>query len=252
MLINLQTIHRPETLHQAMELLKRPGVYPIYGSGAALIREDSRHAREAVDLTKVVSAECKADAERTYLGGCATLTAIAEHDPALGAVIRAEMPLTLRNTLTLGDVLMEAPHNSPLLTVLYGLGARIDTPGRAADDLIELGRWYEMAPDERRPHLVQGVNLPHYPATSWRFAFKKVSRTPADAPIVAAIGFAYAGTPNPGAYAVVCGVAPHPVRYSPGLQSTMSDYKGSAEYRAAMAKVLVEAAIAQAEKLAQG
>jgi len=249
MLINLKTAHKPESLREAAELLKRPGNYPVYGGGAALIRQNSRDIEEVVDLSPLLSSACEVKDDDCYLGPCATLETIAEAQPELAAVIKADAPLTLRNTLTLGDVLLEARPDSLFLTLLYGLAARIDTPEGADNNLIEIDRWFDMAADERRQHLLLGIVIPHFPDTPWRFAFEKVSRTPADAPIVGVIGFAYAEEPDPGAYAVVCGLDHRPQRYSEGMQSTIGDYKGSVEYRTEMAKVLYKRAIAKAIEL---
>jgi len=256
MLIHLQQSVTPHSLHEASEVLKQSGVYPLYGGGAALIRANLRDVHTAVDLRGLVSAECRVDGNNLYLGAAASLESIAAFRPAFGALLRAELPITLRHALTLGDLLLEAPSDSLFLTMLYGAGARIDTPARGADDLIEFGRWFTLDPQERAQHLVQGVALPYFANTPWRFAFAKVARTPADRPIVAAVGFAYAGEPDPGSFAVVCGLAPQPVRYSPGMTSQIGDYRGSAEYRAAMAQTLVaqalEAAEAEARRSAGG
>lgn len=251
MLINLQKKYTPRTLHEAADLLRQPGVYPVYGGGASLLRANSPDVHTAVDLTPLVSAECRVEKDDLHIGAATPLDVIATYSASFGALLRAELPLTLRNALTLGDVLLEAPADSLFLTMLYGAGARIDTPARGADDLIEIARWYQFSPQERAERLILGVVLPFYVNTAWRFAVRVVARTPADRPIVAAIAFAYAGDPNPGSFAVVAGLANAPMRYSPGMPSQISDYKGSAAYRAAMAKILVEQALHDAEALAK-
>lgn len=242
MLVNLHTVYRPENITEAAARLRQPDAYPIYGGGASLLRapdDERRDVESAVDLAAVVSAGCRAEADGDLvLGSAATLSAIAAADSRLRPYIEADAPLTLRNTLTLGDLLMEARPDSLFLALLFGLVARIDTPEHGRDDLIEIGRWFDMSPGERRHHLALGVVIPRFEGTLWRFAFSRVSRTPADAPIVAAIAFVYAGTPDPGSYVVVCGLDHRPVRYSAGMASRIDDYKGSAGYRAAMAQLL--------------
>src|SRR5712692_9985101 len=115
-LINLRTIHKPATLEEAVDLLARPGVYPLYGSGASLIRLDQPDIEEAVDLTHLVARDNSIDADGDlHLCSASTLEHIcaqlAEIDATLGgglsAIVKAEVPETLRNTLTLGDVLLE-------------------------------------------------------------------------------------------------------------------------------------------------
>ncbi|MBX3084956.1 MAG: FAD binding domain-containing protein [Anaerolineae bacterium] len=246
MLINLRTIHKPTSISEAVKLLRQTDVYPLYGGGAALIRADDQKIEEAVDLSKVVSEQCRLADEDMFLSGRATLQQIAEYDPALGEFIAADMPNTLRNAMTLGDLLLECPPNSLFLGLLYGLVARIDTPERGANDTIQLAQWFTMSTAERRQHVILGVIIPDFPKTHWRFAYEKVARTPSDTAIVGAIGFVYDGEPDPGSYSVVIGAMGHPVRYQVGLKAEVSDYKGSAAYRTEMAKVLSERALAKA------
>jgi CO/xanthine dehydrogenase FAD-binding subunit len=249
MLINLRTIHKPTSVSEAMKLLRQADAYPLYGGGAALIRADDQKIEEAVDLSKVVSDQCRLEDDDMFLSGRATLQQIAEYDPALGAFITADMPLTLRNALTLGDALLECEPSSLFLGLLYGLVARIDTPERGVTDTIQLPQWFVLSPAERRQHLILGLIIPHFPKTKWRFAYEKVSRTPADTAIVGAIGFVYDGEPDPGSYSVVIGAMQHPVRYQTGVKAEVSDFKGSAAYRTEMAMVLSTRALEKAGRV---
>jgi len=246
MLINLRTIHKPTSVSEAVKLLRQTDVYPLYGGGAALIRADDQKTEEAVDLSKVVSDQCRLADDDMFLSGRATLQQIAEFDPALGAFIHADMPPTLRNAITLGDALLECEPSSLFLGLLYGLVARIDTPERGANDTIQLPQWFTMSAAERRQHVILGVIIPDFPKTKWRFAYEKVSRTPSDTAIVGAIGFVFDGQPDPGSYSVIVGAKQHPVRYQIGIKADMSDFKGSVAYRTEMAKVLSERALAKA------
>jgi CO/xanthine dehydrogenase FAD-binding subunit len=246
MLINLRAIHKPPTVADAIRLL-RQGAHPIYGGGAALIRANDNRSEEALDLTNIVPAQCHVKGRDMFLGGRATLQQISEFDPALGDFVAADLPLTLRNAYTLGDLLLECPPTSLFLGLLHGLVARIDTPDRGETDVIEINRWFELGAESRRAHIILGVLIPDFPATKWHFAFEKISRTPADQTLVGAIGFAYPGDPDPGSYSVVVGGTPQPVRYQAGMKAEIEDYKGSIDYRTAMMKVASERAIAKAE-----
>src|SRR5215831_9748882 len=125
MLINLRTLHQPKSLREAAELLKRPGVYPLYGSGAAIVRNNSRDIEEAVDLAPLVPTDCKVEGNRVLLGAGATLETIATARPEFSSIIKADAPLMLRNTLTIGDMLLESRPDSLFLTLLYALEAEI-------------------------------------------------------------------------------------------------------------------------------
>lgn len=249
MLINLDTIHRPETIEEAAALVRRGGVYPIYGSGAYLLRLDRRDVQGAVDLGRAVNDRVGIIAGAPWIGGCATLETIAGADTQLATLVREDAPITLRNTLTLGDVLMEGGPDSLLLAAFFGLEAQIVTPGNPA---LGIDEWLRMDLAARRNQLVVRVELPRYTAVAGSgmrlvtIALEKLARTPADAPIVAALGFAETQRPTAPAYAVVIGLASTSVRYREGMRSTLDDYKGSAEYRSAMARTLAEAAMTQA------
>lgn len=254
MLVKLDTIHRPETIEEAAALVRRGGVYPIYGSGAYLLRLNRRDVQDAVDLGRAVDGRVGVVGSASWLGGCATLQTIADADTQLGALIREEAPVTLRHTLTLGDVLMEDHPDSLLLAALVGLDALVITPDR--NDL-SIDEWLSLDLDARQNLIIERVELPRYAlatasGTPSRYiALEKVSRTPADAPIVAALGVAETRRPDAPAYAIVVGVERIPVRYHDGMHSTRSDYKGSAEYRSAMARTLAEAAMARALDMAR-
>jgi CO/xanthine dehydrogenase FAD-binding subunit len=249
MLINLDTIHRSETLEEAAALVRRAGVYPMYGSGAYLTRLAQRDVQAAVDLGRAVSNRVGVIAGAPWIGGCTTLETIAGADAQLAALVREDAPITLRNTLTLGDVLMERRPDSVLLAAFVGLEAHVVTPDQPT---LSIDEWLTMDLAARRSQVVVRVELPRYTlaaGTSVRhivIALEKLARTPADAPIVAALGFADTQSPHAPAYAVVTGLRSAPVRYQEGMESTLSDYKGSAEYRTAMARTLAEAAMERA------
>lgn len=253
MLINLDTIHRPETIEEAAALVRRGGLYPIYGSGAYLLRLGQRDVQGAVDLGRAVNDRIGVIAGTPWIGGCATLETIAGADAQLAALVREDAPLTLRNTLTLGDVLMEGRPDSLLLAAFVGLEAHLVTPSVPA---LPVGDWLAMDLAARHERVVVRLELPRYTlaAAGTRhviIALEKLSRTPKDAPIVAALGFADLQRPNAPVYAVVIGLQRAPVRYREGMRSALDDYKGSAEYRSEMVRTLAEAAMTRASNMAR-
>jgi hypothetical protein len=105
-----------------------------------------------------------------------------------------------------------------------------------------------LSADERLQLIVTQVACREY--TQYRYAFEKLGRTPSDVAIVGAVAFAQPGDPTSSAFSYVGGLTDHPVRYVEGMRGTISNYKGSEEYRAKMAQVLSERAIARAIKSA--
>ncbi len=256
MLSEFQTIHRPQNVEEAAQMLQRPGVYPLYGSGASLIRTQNQGVAEGVDLRSVVSPECHIDKGTLWIGAGTTMQAIAASDHFIADVLNDDAPETLRNVLTLGDALMERRPDSLLLALLVGLKAQLYGFGQEPFDMEQ---WFSLSDDERRQRLVLSAAIPDYRAPgSWRMALEKVSRTPSDAPIVAAIGFArggFEGTSVVTFYCVVCGLADRPIRFKPRdvptMKSQIDDYKGTAEYRTEMAKLIANRAIMRAVSLPQ-
>ncbi len=253
MLHHLHTLYRPLSAHEARARLQERQAYPIYGGGAYLMRLPLAARRDLlaiVDLAELAPRNWQLNEERLEIGSAATLATASAIHPDVAAVIAAEVPLTLQNTLTVGDVLMECRPDSLILAMLHGIAARVITVEHDQNTAIDIPKWYTLSLEERRQLAVLGVIVQGY-AAQWRFAAFKVARTPADAPIVGAVGFAAHIDPDPGAYSVLVGVLPQPVRYYEGIASTLSNYKGSAAYRTAMASVVHEEAIRRARQLAQ-
>ncbi|KAB2863945.1 MAG: hypothetical protein F9K46_05245, partial [Anaerolineae bacterium] len=138
MLIRLNTIHHPTTIDEAIHLLTERNTRPLYG-GVALHRESPTHVTAVVDLSKL-----KLDRYRVFdagfsLGSMMTLEKarqtcleLAEKIPNAGfiaEILKLEAPINQRNTLTIGDVLVEQRPNSIFLTALTALDAQVDANG---------------------------------------------------------------------------------------------------------------------------
>ena len=259
MLINLRSIHRPATLDEAAQLLAVPGNYPIYGGGASVIRANWPDLEGVVDLSGLVNSANEIDsAGDLLLGPASTLEAvltpeIVAFDAKIGGgisdIVRAEMPQVQRNGMCVADVLMESNPCSPLLLMLTALQTDLNVLDSQSHSRLTMRMrdWFTLSPEVRRSAILIAIQCRSY--TDGRYAFEKVSRTPLDMPIVAALAFCPAGTRN--AHAIIGGLTDHPARYVDGMQSTISDYRGSTEYRTAMAHILNERATARAIALAQ-
>jgi carbon-monoxide dehydrogenase medium subunit len=262
MLIRVQTIHTPESLDEAINLLTQHDVRPLYG-GVALHRESPGHVTAVVDLSRLGLTQYRTFDVGFSLGSMMTLEAaraaclqLAETIPNAGflaEMLRQEAPVNLRNTMTIGDALVERKPNSVFLTALVALDAQVDANGWPRF----IHGWLEAPEEEARHALITEIALEKGSHTA-RYAFEKISRTPADDPIVGAI--CYADRSPQGAVhdvrLALCGVAPHPIPLAVVDEAVIEtngdvdralerlnvtppgDHWGSSDYRAEMAKVL--------------
>ncbi len=269
MLLNLKTIHKPTTLDEAAALLTQPGTYPLYG-GAALQRGSREDVLAAVDLSALGLASVQDSDNSLRLGSMLTMEqarqACLERSgeyPRLGALasmLAEDMPETLRNTFTLGDLLVERNPQSAALTLLLALGAvikRLDVEMH-----FTMSAWLGAREDVAR-YLTGHVRVTRGPQRA-AVAYEKVARTPADAPIVAAVACAEPrDTGRPYVELALCGAAPTPalqVEVAQALDAGLpidaaldklmldppSDPWGSRAYRIEMARVVAQRALARA------
>lgn len=269
MLLNLETIYEPRTLDEALRYLSEPGVYPLYG-GVALQRVSSAAVEAAIKLDHLGLDRVEANEGALAFGSMLSLEQVRQAclervaSPALRALaetLRADQPETLRHTMTLGDLLVERDPQSLTLALLLALGATIRRVDRAMH--LTASAWLSADEDLARS-LVADVSVP-VGAVQAGVGIEKVARTPADAPIVAAIAYVELGEDDRPAYSALAlvGVANHAVR-QPEVERALEDtgeieraldalavdpggdHWGSAEYRAEMARITVRRALAAA------
>jgi CO/xanthine dehydrogenase FAD-binding subunit len=271
MLLNLSTIFRPATVEEAAALISRPGVYPLYG-GAALQRRADPNVKAGIDMSGL-KLDYVHDSENSLrLGSMLTLEQVrqacadrgAEHPKLAGlaSVLAAEMPETLRNTYTLGDLLVERDPNSLTMALFLALGAilkRVDI-----DMHFTAGAWIGMVNTDVSRYLIGHLRVTRGPRRA-AVAFEKVARTPADAPIVGAVVYTALGDDDRTSFTALalCGVAPTPIRQPEVIRvltetgdmdraldslelDPPDDYLGSREYRDEMARVVSRRALERA------
>lgn len=255
MLRRVNTVHQPNNLDEAVELVNAE-TRPLYG-GVALHREAPGDVTAVVNLEKLGLNQGRVENGHIMLGSMLSLEAarhaclkIAEDLPnasLLAEMLRQEAPLTLRNTMTLGDVLIERKVNSVVLTALTAVDATV----QLKDEAISLEDWLAADEEVVRPALITEIHIPKG-SNSARHAYQKVSRTPADDPIVAAIAYVEAESIR----VALCGVADYPVTIATVTEALLNDgvtlhealellnlnptgdHWGSAEYRTAMGRLM--------------
>lgn len=269
MLAGVTTIYTPETIEEATHLLSEQQTRPLYG-GVALHRESPHDVTAVVDLSQLGLEQHRSFNKGFSLGSMMTLEAarnaclsMASRYPNaafLAEVLRQEAPLNLRNTMTIGDVLVERRANSVLLTALVLLDVQVDANGWPRF----IHAWLEAPEVEVRNALITEIALEHG-SPSGRYAFEKVARTPADMPIIGAMSYIQRGADGTilDARLAMCGVAAYPIplpsvdeeliNTNGDLETALSrlvvyplnDHWGSADYRAAMARVLARRVLSQ-------
>jgi carbon-monoxide dehydrogenase medium subunit len=271
MLLNLGTIFKPSTIDEAAALLSRPGVYPVYG-GAALQRRADPNVTAGIDLSRLGLDYVRDSENSLRLGSMLTLEqvrqACAERSAerpklaGLAAVLAAEMPETLRNTYTLGDLLVERNPNSLTMALFLALGVILK---RADIDMhFTAGAWIDMVNTDVSRYLIAHLRMTRGPRRA-AVAFEKVARTPADAPIVGAVVYTVLDDNDRISFTALalCGVAPTPIRQPEVIRvltetgdmdraldslelDPPDDYLGSREYRDEMARVVSRRALERA------
>lgn len=232
----ISSYHRPATLDEALALLTRPGVVsrPI-GGGTVIAAETPERPFEVVDLQALDLAGITAHDDEVVIGSMSRLQEIVDHPdvpPLFRDLAHREGPNTIRNAATLGGTVAAVDPESELLAGLLVHDAVVVV--RRADGAVEAPLDVVLAD----PTILDGavvtavkVNVPGETAA------ERTGRTPADRPIVAVAGRLHNGKLRMAA----TGVATRPVLIDPeavdGLEPP-GDFRGSPEYRKALAGVL--------------
>jgi len=272
MLLNLKTIHTPATFEEAISALAQPGTYPLYG-GAALQRSSSPDVQAGVDLSKLGLGYVRDSDNSLRLGSMLTLEQVRQacmergvgHPrlAALAAILAEDWPETLRNTMTLGDLLVEREPQSMTNALLLALGVVIKRVDLNVH--LTMPAWLTIPVDVSR-YLVAHVRIQRG-SQAVKVATEKVARTPADAPIVGAVACIEKAQAPVAHYTTLalCGVAKPPIP-QPDAARTFDetgsidaaldklildppdDHWGSREYRSEMARVLTRRVLERASQ----
>jgi CO/xanthine dehydrogenase FAD-binding subunit len=224
---------RPSGIAEAVLLLSAPEAVPLAG-GTHLNATPDRTTATAVDLQALGLDGVASSADAVRIGATTTLQHLADH-PEVPALVRelavAESPRTFRNIATIGGTAADASPTSRLAAALLVHQTEVEietTDGAARLGLADF--WRE------RPQgaLITSLHL----ATGGTGAHCSTARTPADEPIVAAVGLSHDGAVT----LALTGVAQAPVLVDPaGATAGLSppgDFRGSPAYRLELAAVL--------------
>jgi len=177
----ITSYHRPETIVEALELLKQTNTLPL--GGGTLLSLLKSASVEVVDLQSLGLSTLHKQGNNLEIGATVTLQALLEsgHIPdALKAAIKLEAPLNIRNAATVAGTLVAAEGRSTFAAVMLALDAKISVqPG---EEDIEIGNFLPLREEKLHGKLITTITIP----LNVKLAFESVARTPADKPIVCA------------------------------------------------------------------
>jgi len=239
----IKSYHRPETVEAALDLLVRPGIATaVLAGGTELNAHKLEGVDEVVDLQAVGLDDIQRAGDRLLVGAMTRLQAIveAEEVPTLvRETAHREGPNTFCNQGALGGVVVDADPESELLAALLVFEADVRVQTMAGTNTLPLGDFLADVAGAVEGGIVTEISL----ATDGQTASERVARTPADKPIVAAVG---RKTADGRVLLALCGVADTPILIEPDQLASLdppADFRGSSEYRQEMATVLTERVI---------
>ncbi len=272
MLLNVTEYHRPESITEAIRLLKRPGLKTAPLAGGTLLtgqRDDTLQA--VVDLRALGLNTISEQDGQIYLGAMVTLQALVD-SPLLGEMAggmlaqaaKSSAARLIRNAATVGGTLAAGPAaNADLAVTLAVLEAQARLVGER-ERLVPA----ETAFAQRQPGELLTEVIFKRPTSSTESAFLRLARTPADVAFVhaAALVHVHSGICQR-ARVAVGGVGLSPVRLyeteaalegsppileelDPAIMADLKrlapppDFRASPEYRREMAAVLARRALA--------
>ena len=240
----IKSYHRPETVEAALDLLARPGIATaVLAGGTQLNARKLEGVDEVVDLQAVGLDGIHRAGDRLLLGAMTRPQAIveAEEVPALvRETAHREGPNTFRNQGALGGVIVDADPESELLAALLVCEAGVTVQTLAGTSTMPLSDFLADVTGSVEGGIITEISL----ATDGETASERVARTPADKPIVAAVG---RKTADGRVLLALCGVADTPILVEPDQPASLdppADFRGSSEYRREMAVVLSERVVA--------
>jgi len=268
---------RPQTLDEALTLLRRPGLRTVPLAGGAWLTPRLRRdvdvpgpLEEPVDavvdlaglgLSFIELAGQPGDGA-LRLGAATTLAQIADsahcRDLASGILAQAAQraaPINQRNAATVAGALLGASSQSELLLALLALDAHVVVATAGQPRALPLQDLLADLPGQLDGGLVIEIKLPWLAETA-HGGLARVARTPADQPIVAAAALVDGDNRR----LAVGGLTASPLLLRLSAASELelaldaalngvpllSDWQGSSEYRRSIAAVLSRRALAEA------
>jgi CO/xanthine dehydrogenase FAD-binding subunit len=229
--------HRPAELVEALQLLDREGCVTAVLAGGTTLNSGPGATVEAVDLQALNLDGITATSDRISVGAMTRLQDLVDHPlvpSELRDLARRELPSTLRSMATVGGTIAAGTWESELLAGLLAFDTIVTL--RSVDDGFDLPLPQVLARRNEilARRIITGISL----AVDGRCVTHRTGRTPSDVPIVAVVGRRLG---DGRVRMAMTGVATTPVIVddAAGL-ATPSDFRGSSEYRRALAVALAD------------
>lgn len=226
--------HRPSSIEEALQLLARPSATVLAG-GTLVNATPTTHPVIAVDIARLGLAGIERLADgRVRLGAGTTLQRLVDSDalpPVLRELARREAVSTLRTLATVGGTIAAGGAESELVAGLLVCEAEVTLRSASGTRTVAF-------PDLLADcdHLISTLIVDVTIRTDGSLSAARTGRTPGDQAIVSAV----ARRSDDGRLLLaLSGVAPTPRLVGSASEvSPIGDFRGSAEYRAHLARVL--------------
>ena len=176
----ITTYHRPKSMDEALTLLSNPNILPL-GGGTLLSHTSITDRMEVVDLQSLGLDFINKKGNELEIGATATLQQLFESEGCpddLKSALKLEAPLNLRNSATVAGTLVSCDGRSTLAVVMLAMDAKLTIIVNRQSQIVNLGDFLPLRPRG----LITSLTIP----LNVKLAFKYVSRTPADKPIICA------------------------------------------------------------------
>lgn len=240
----IRAYYRPTSLAEALQLLARPGMTTAVLAGGTYLNAHAEGVDEVVDLQALGLDSVTVADGRLHVGAMTRIQTLVETAAAptvLRQAAHREGPNTFRHQGTVGGAIVRADPESELLAALLVFEAEVTVQNLAGRRTLALADFLADVPAALAGGILTAVSV----ATTGTAAAERVARTPADKPIVAAVG---RKTPEGRLLLALCGVAKTPVLVAPDRLNELqppADFRGSSEYRREMAVLLSQRVLAQ-------
>jgi len=238
--------HRPDSIEDALNLLKREKPLTVPLGGGTMLNAPSDEQVAVVDLQNLGMNEVKKKGSTLIVGATATLENLL-HFPdlpeALVKAIRHEATYNLRQVSTIAGTIVSADGRSPFTTALLALEPQLTwLPGEESQ---LLGEFIPLRNEPWPGLLISEITIP----LQAKLAYEYVARSPADLPIVAV---AVARWPSGRTRIILGGYGDSPMMVMDGAEDGgasavvenaflhAGDQWATAEYRADVVKTLAK------------